>query len=79
MLNLPHTVVTYEYPAAWKHGDEPYYPVNDAENGALYAKYQQKAAEEPNVIFGGRLGLYKYMDMDDTLRAAIDCARKELQ
>jgi UDP-galactopyranose mutase len=79
VLALPHTVVTYEYPAAWKHGDEPYYPVNDAENGALYAKYQQKAAGEPNVIFGGRLGLYKYMDMDDTLRAAIDCARRELQ
>ena len=53
MLNLPHTVVTYEYPADWKQGDEPYYPVNDAKNGALYEQYRQKAAGERNVIFGG--------------------------
>ena len=79
VLNLPHTVVTYEYPADWKQGDEPYYPVNDAKNGALYEQYRQKAAGERNVIFGGRLGQYRYLDMDDTLRAAIDCARKELQ
>ena len=56
VLNLPHTVVTYEYPADWKQGDEPYYPVNDAKNGALYEQYRQKAAGERNVIFGGRLG-----------------------
>lgn len=79
VLNLPHTVVTYEYPADWKQGDEPYYPVNDANNGALYEQYRQKAAGERNVIFGGRLGQYRYLDMDDTLRAAIDCARKELE
>ena len=79
VLNLPHTVVTYEYPADWKQGDEPYYPVNDAKNGALYEQYRQKAAGERNIIFGGRLGQYRYLDMDDTLRAAIDCARKELQ
>ena len=71
VLNLPHTVVTYEYPADWKQGDEPYYPVNDAKNGALYEQYRQKAAGERNVIFGGRLGQYRYLDMDDTLRAAI--------
>ena len=79
VLNLPHTVVTYEYPADWKQGDEPYYPVNDEKNGALYEQYRQKAAGERNVIFGGRLGQYRYLDMDDTLRAAIDCARKELE
>ncbi len=79
VLNLPHTVVTYEYPADWKQGDEPYYPVNDAKNGALYEQYRQKASGERNVIFGGRLGQYRYLDMDDTLRAAIDCARKELE
>ena len=79
VLNLPHTVVTYEYPADWKQGDEPYYPVNDAKNGALYEQYRQKAAGERNGIFGGRLGQYRYLDMDDTLRAAIDCARKELE
>lgn len=73
----PHTVVTWEYPADWKMGDEPYYPVNDAENGALYARYQALAEKEPQVIFGGRLGLYRYMDMDDTIRAALDRAAQE--
>ena len=53
--------------------------MNDAKNGALDEQYRQKAAGERNVIFGGRLGQYRYLDMDDTLRAAIDCARKELE
>ena len=75
----PTTIISREYSSEWKKGDEPYYPVNDAKNGALYEQYRQKAAGERNVIFGGRLGQYRYLDMDDTLRAAIDCARKELQ
>ena len=75
----PTTIISREYSSEWKNGDEPYYPVNDAKNGALYEQYRQKAAGERNVIFGGRLGQYRYLDMDDTLRAAIDCARKELE
>ena len=61
VLNLPHTVVTYEYPADWKQGDEPYYPVNDAKNGALYEQYSAEGGGERNVIFGGRLGQYRYL------------------
>ena len=74
----PKTVITREYPQAWKKGDEPYYPVNDHKNTALFAKYQQLAEREENVIFGGRLGQYKYYDMDDTVEAAILCAQKEI-
>lgn len=65
------TVVTWEYPAAWKRGDEPYYPVNDEKNNALYEKYAALAAEEEKVLFGGRLGQYRYYDMDDTVEAAL--------
>ena len=68
----PTTVISREYSAEWKPGMEPYYPVNDAENGALYAKYKELAAAEGNVIFGGRLGQYKYYDMDKVIRAALD-------
>lgn len=66
-----HTVVTWEYPAAWKKGDEPYYPVNDEENTQLYEKYAALAGEEEKVLFGGRLGQYRYFDMDDTVEAAL--------
>ena len=66
------TVISREYSAEWKPGMEPYYPVNDAENGALYAKYKELADAEGNVIFGGRLGQYKYYDMDKVIRAALD-------
>lgn len=68
----PTTVISKEYSAEWKPGMEPYYPVNDAENGALYAKYKELADAEGNVIFGGRLGQYKYYDMDKVIRAALD-------
>ena len=71
----PTTVISREYSAEWKPGMEPYYPVNDAENGALYAKYKELADAEGNVIFGGRLGQYKYYDMDKVIRAALDDLR----
>ncbi|MGN0747913.1 MAG: UDP-galactopyranose mutase [Aristaeellaceae bacterium] len=73
-----HTVISKEYPMAWHRGMEPYYPVNDAENQALLARYRRLAEGDPRVIFGGRLGQYQYMDMDDTVRAALDCVRREL-
>ena len=72
----PTTVISREYSAEWKPGLEPYYPVNDAENSALYAQYQQLAAQQENVIFGGRLGQYRYYDMDKVIRAAMDEVKK---
>lgn len=69
-LEKEMTVITREYPADWKIGDEPYYPVNDCKNSTLYNKYKELAAKEKKVIFGGRLGMYKYFDMDDTIAAA---------
>ena len=74
----PKTVISREYSAEWKPGDEPYYPVNDEKNGALYAKYKALADAETKVIFGGRLGEYKYYDMDKVIEAALDAAGKEL-
>ena len=74
----PKTVISREYSTEWKPGDEPYYPVNDEKNGALYARYKQLADVEPNVIFGGRLGEYKYYDMDKVIEAALDAAAREL-
>ena len=76
--DLPKTVISREYSAEWKPGLEPYYPVNDAENGALYAAYKKMADEQKNVIFGGRLGQYRYYDMDKVIRAALDELKKEL-
>ena len=72
------TVISREYSAEWKPGDEPYYPVNDDKNSALYAKYKALADAEPGVIFGGRLGEYKYYDMDKVIEVALDVAAKEL-
>ena len=74
----PKTVISREYSAEWKKGDEPYYPVNDEKNGALYAQYKALADAEPGVIFGGRLGEYKYYDMDKVIEVALDMAAKEL-
>jgi len=68
----PTTVISREYSAEWKPGMEPYYPVNDAENSALYTQYQKLAEVESNVHFGGRLGQYRYYDMDKVIRAALD-------
>ncbi len=73
-----HTVVTREYPAAWKHGDEPYYPMNDEKNNALFAQYKALAESEKNVIFGGRLGMYRYFDMHHVIAEALACAKKEV-
>ena len=74
----PRTVITREYPADWKPGDEPYYPINDARNEALYRQYEQLAAQEGDVVFAGRLGGYKYYDMDKAIAAAFDLVRSEL-
>jgi UDP-galactopyranose mutase len=71
------TVITREYPAEWHEGDEPYYPVNDERNGALLARYQELAKSRPYLIFGGRLGQYKYYDMDEVIEAALDAAEAE--
>ncbi len=75
---VPKTVITREYPADWKPGDEPYYPLNDAKNEALYAAYTKLAVKEGNVIFAGRLGGYKYHDMDKAIAAALDLSATEL-
>ena len=74
----PFTIISREYSSEWKPGIEPYYPINDAKNSALAAKYQELAAKEERVIFGGRLGNYKYYDMDQVIAAALDCADAEL-
>ena len=72
-----HTVITREYPADCKQVDEPYYPINDERNNNLFAKYEELAKAESNVIFGGRLGNYKYYDMDKVIEAALECVNKE--
>ena len=74
----PKTVITREYSAEWRPGDEPYYPVNDGKNAALYQAYRELAQQEQRVIFGGRLGEYRYYDMDQVVRAALDCAREQI-
>ncbi len=76
--DLPKTIISREYSSEWKAGDEPYYPVNDEKNGKLYAKYKELADKENGVIFGGRLGEYKYYDMDTTIASVLDMCEKEL-
>lgn len=76
LLNNPVTIVTKEYPATWQPGDEPYYAVNNERNSTLYKKYAEKAESLKKVIFGGRLGMYKYFDMDDTIAAAWNLCKK---
>lgn len=89
LYNLPFNMNTFnkmsglntperEYSAEWKQGDEPYYPVNDAHNSKLYAQYKQLADAERNVIFGGRLGEYRYYDMDKVITAALSRAQRVL-
>ncbi len=74
----PHTIITKEYSVAWKKGEEPYYPIIDKNNNLLYNKYKELALKDSNVIFGGRLGSYKYYDMDQVIAAALTLAKKEL-
>lgn len=74
----PKTVISREYSSEWKLGDEPYYPVNDQKNGKLYEEYRKLAVREENVIFGGRLGEYKYYDMDAVIASALAMSEKEL-
>ena len=74
----PKTVISREYSSEWKVGDEPYYPVNDQRNGELYGQYKALSQQEENIIFGGRLGEYKYYDMDAVIASALACAEKEL-
>ena len=74
----PKTVITKEYPASWHKGDEPYYPMNDEKNNALYEKYKALAQKEDKVIFGGRLGMYKYFDMHHVIEESLKCVKKEM-
>jgi len=76
--DLPKTVISMEYSSEWKPGDEPYYPVNDEKNGALYHRYKELADREEKVIFGGRLGEYKYYDMDAVIASALSLCDREL-
>lgn len=75
---LPKTVITREYPSDWKPGDEPYYPINDERNSSLYERYAELAKQEGNVVFAGRLGGYKYYDMDKAIAAAFELVNSEL-
>ncbi len=75
---LPDTVISREYSSAWKPGDEPYYPVNDEKNTALFARYRELGAAEEGVVFAGRLGAYKYYDMAPCIAAALELAHAEL-
>ncbi|MCI5569215.1 MAG: UDP-galactopyranose mutase [Candidatus Alectryocaccobium sp.] len=72
------TVISREYSSEWKKGDEPYYPVNDDKNSKLYEEYKKLARERKDIIFGGRLGMYKYFDMDKVIRASLELCEKEL-
>lgn len=72
-----YTVITHEYPKTWIKGDEPYYPVNNEKNDSLYKQYAFLAKQNPNIIFGGRLGNYKYYDMDKTIEEALSVAKQE--
>ena len=72
------TIISKEYPTEWEKGEEPYYPINNEKNNALYEKYAKEAGKNPNIIFGGRLGGYKYYDMDKVIEAALECVAREL-
>ncbi len=74
---LPKTVISREYSKEFTEGDEPFYPINDEKNSSLYAAYKTLADKEQGVIFGGRLGSYKYYDMDKVIEVALECAAKE--
>ncbi|MBE7089246.1 MAG: UDP-galactopyranose mutase [Clostridiales bacterium] len=74
----PKTIISKEYSSEWKLGDDPYYPINNDKNNELYQKYLERSKQDKNVIFGGRLGTYKYYDMDKVVRAALDTVKAEL-
>jgi UDP-galactopyranose mutase len=76
--NQEKTVISREYSQEWTKNEEPYYPINDEKNNALYEKYKELAESKPNIIFGGRLGQYRYFDMDAVILSALDSARGEL-
>lgn len=77
-MTFPKTIISREYSSEWKLGDEPNYPVNEEKNGALYKNYKEIADEEENVIFGGRLGEYKYYDIDAVIASVLEKCEKEL-
>ena len=77
--NQPKTIITREYPATWKKGDEPYYPINNERNNTMYGKYKELADKESNIIFGGRLAQYKYYDMHHVIEQALNTVKKELK
>ncbi|GGL50631.1 UDP-galactopyranose mutase [Sporolactobacillus putidus] len=77
--NQPKTIITKEYPSSWQKGDEPYYPINNTENNEVFKKYHDLAEKMPNVIFGGRLGMYKYYDMHQVIGAALSAVDQEFK
>lgn len=77
-VDTTKTVVTKEYPDKWVQGKEPYYTINDEKNNNLYQKYSELAKNDKNIIFGGRLGQYKYFDMDKVIAEALNCVKAEL-
>lgn len=77
--DLPKTIISREYSLEWKPGDEPYYPVNDEKNGTLYQRYKALATTQKKVRFGGRLGEYRYYDMDQVIAAALELSAKEMK
>ena len=76
--DIPTTIISKEYSAEWKRGDEPYYPVNDEKNQALYEQYKALSEKEEKLLFGGRLGEYKYYDMDTVILAALEFSEQTL-
>ena len=76
--NQDFTIISKEYPTEWQKGEEPYYPINNEKNNALYESYVKLSKTRPEIIFGGRLGAYKYYDMDKVVEAALDCVEKNL-
>lgn len=77
-INDSNTIISREYPASWKRGDEAYYPINNVKSNKLYKKYKELSEKQNKIIFGGRLGMYKYNDMDDTIEAALELCKIEL-
>ena len=76
--NQDFTIISKEYPSEWQKGEEPYYPINNEKNNALYESYVELSKKRPEIIFGGRLGAYKYYDMDKVVEAALECVEKNL-